>query len=279
MAIEDLTGTKLNVANVVLTVPALFVALAMAFFGFQQNNLGLLVAGLVLFLLPISGLVITKGNLLNSEVSFYYGALGYVVGILIFVLPSLLGNLELSLSATPSQSYLAAALGETSNEVTMIMNSYLAPRGENMSILGLALVSLITIRTLTDNKFIQGFVTIAPASIAFALLHGVRSPFFLLLAGGFMAIWIIIYIGDDLGVSTPSQIGIASLSATIGLHAGNNIAASGGIINYYSTLLGASEPIIFLSYFIIIIDVLLFGYVVFKTGEILLEDGPQGLVP
>jgi len=277
--VNDVLGTDLNPTNVLLTVPALFVALALAFFGFQENNLGLLVAGLTLFLLPVTGLVLTKLNLLNSETAFYYTALGYVGGTTIFVLPDLFGNLSLSLSTTPSQSYLAAALGETSAPVTSIMNNYLAPRGENMAILGAAVISLLTAKRVTDNKFIISAAALGPASIAFALLHGVRSPFFLLLAGSFMAVWIILYIGDDLGINAPTELGLASFGLTVGLHQGNNIAASGGLIEYYSTILTASSPIIYLSYMIILIDVILFGYVAVKTVEIISEEGLKGLRP
>lgn len=279
MAIEDIIGGDLDPTNVLLTVPALFVALAMAFFGFQQNNLGLLVAGLTLFLLPVTGLVLTRLELLNSTTPFYWTAAGYVVGTLIFVLPDLVTNINLSFSATPSQSYLAAALGETSVAVTSIMNNYLAPRGENMAILGLAVLLLLTARSVTDNKALISLITLAPTSLAFALLHGVRSPFFLLLAGGFMTVWIILYLGDDLGIDAPTEVGLASFGATVGLHQGNNISASGGLLEYYSTLLTASEPVIFISYLIILIDIVLFGYVAVKTVEILVSEGPGGLVP
>jgi hypothetical protein len=279
MAIEDVIGGDLDPTNVLLTVPALFVALAMAFFGFQQNNLGLLVAGLTLFLLPVTGLVLTRLELLNSTTPFYWTAAGYVIGTLIFVLPDLITNINLSFSATPSQSYLAAALGETSVAVTSIMNNYLAPRGENMAILGLAVLLLLTARTVTDNTVLISIVTLGPTSLAFALLHGVRSPFFLLLAGGFMTVWIVLYLGDDLGIDAPTELGLATFGATVGLHQGNNISASGGLLEYYSTLLTASEPVIFISYLIILLDVVLFGYVAVKTVEILVTEGPSGLIP
>jgi len=277
--IAEVIGDELDPTNFVLTVPTLLVALAMAFFGFQQNNLGLLVAGLTLFLLPVTGLVLTRLNLLNSKTPFYYTALGYVLGTLIFIGPDLLGNLSFSLSATPSQSYLAAALGETSAPVTSIMNNYLAPRGENMAILAASLLSLLTARSVTDNRFVIGFAAIVPASLAFALLHGVRSPFFLILAGSFMAVWILIYLGDEIGIDTPSELGIASFGLTVGLHQGNNIAASGGIIEYYNTILTASTPVLYISYLIILLDLILFGYVVVKTLEIVSEEGIQGLRP
>jgi len=257
----------------------LFIALAMAFFGFQQNNLGLLVAGLVLFLLPAVGLILTDLKLFNSEAPFYFTALGYIVGYSVFILPGLLGNLEFSLSATPSASYLSTALGQTSPEITSIMNNYLAPRGENMAILGLAALLLVTMREVTDNIFVQGFVTFVPASLAFALLHGVRNPFFLVLAAAFMAIWITLYLGDELGIDVPTNLGIATFAATVGLHQSNNVNASGGLIEYYSTILGASPPILYLSYLIVLIDVILFGYVVIKTVEIVSEQGIGGLDP
>ena len=274
-----MVGKDLNPTNVLLTVPALFVALALAFFGFQQNNLGLLVAGLTLFLLPVTGLVLTKLNLLNSETSFYLTATGYVTGFLVFLIPGWLSNLSISFSSTPSQSYLAAALGETSAPVTSLMNNYLAPAGENMAILGLSILMLLTTREVTDNRFVIGAAALLPASIGFALLHGVRSPFFLLLAGSFMAMWVILYIGDDLGIDLPQEIGLASLGATIGLHRGNNVSASGGLTEYYSTILSASEPVIYLSYLVILIDLVLFGYVVFKTVDIVRKDGVSGLLP
>lgn len=279
MALEDLTGTQINAINVLLAVPALFVALALAFFGFQNNNLGLLVAGLTLFLLPVSGLIISDRTLLLSEYSLYVAGLGYVIGTGIFLLPELLTNLSISLSATPSQSYLAAALGETSAPVTAIMNNYLAPRGENMAILGLSLLLLFTTRELTDNRFIQTAVALGPASLAFALLHGVRSPLFLLLAGTFMSAWIIIYIGDDLGITAPETLGLAGFATTVGLHQGNNISASGGLLSYYSTLLQAGTPVIYLSYLIIVLDLIIFGYVAAKTVEIVSSEGFGGLRP
>jgi hypothetical protein len=267
MDIEEITGDRLNLTNVLLTVPALFVSLALAFFGFQANNLGLLVAGLVLFLLPATGLLLTKNALFNSETSFYYTALGTGV----FVVPGLLGSLEISLSATPSQSYLAAALGQTSAEVTAIMNNFLAPRGENMAILGASVLALLSMKQVTDNRYVQAGVTFVPASIAFALLHGVRSPAFLLLAGGFMTAWIAIYLADDFGFDIGDQLALTTFALTVGLHQGNNTAASGGLLNYYSTILSASTPILYLSYLIILIDVVLVGYVAVKSGQIALD--------
>lgn len=279
MALEDVLGGELNPTNVALTVPALFVSLALAFFGFQQNNLGLLVAGLTLFLLPVSGLVLTKLELLRSRSSFYYTALGYVAGLGVFVLPEVVSNLSFSLSATPSQSYLAAALGDTSVAVTSIMNNFLAPRGENMAILALAVLIFLTVRTVTRNRFVLSVFTLVPPSIAFALLHGVRSPFFLLVAGSFMAAWILLYIGDDLGVGIAEEVGLASFGATVGLHAGNNISASGGLFEYYSSILSASAPIVYLSYLIILLDLLLIGFVLVKTVDIVASKGLSGLIP
>jgi hypothetical protein len=278
MVERSITAGDLNFANFLLTVPALFISLALAFFGFQSNNLGLLVAGLVLFLLPITGLVLpplTGNNILKSEKSGFLAALAYLAGFGVFVVPSLLGRVSFSFSATPSQSYLAAALGETSVEVTSIMNNYLAPAGENMAILGLAVVLLSVTRQVTDNKLVQGAAVILPTSIAFALLHGVRSPVFFLFAGGFMALWAILYIGDDLGISYIEDLALAGFAATVGLHRGNNVAASGGLFEYYGTILSAPSPIIYLSYLIVLIDVILLGYVVFKTVE-LVSDGSLG---
>lgn len=280
MDVEDITGDRLNPTNVLLTAPALFVSLALAFFGFQANNLGLLVAGLVLFLLPVTGLVETRNGLFNSETTTYYTALAYVLGTLVFVAPGLLGRLDISLSATPSQSYLAAALGQTSAEVTAIMNNFLAPRGENMAILGASVLSLLSAKQVTDNKYIQVFVTFVPASVAFALLHGVRSPPFLLLAGGFMSVWAAIYFADDFGWDFGDEIPVTTFALTVGLHQGNNISASGGLLNYYTTILSASTPILYLSYLIILIDVILFSYVVLKTGSLAYEriSGSGGLI-
>lgn len=278
MAVSDITGTDLDPTNVLLTVPALFVALALAFFGFQSDNLGLLVAGLTLFLLPASGLIISDNNLFNSENFFYYSALAYIAGNLVFLLPSILGELSVSLSATPSQSYLAAALGQTSEPVTAIMNNYLAPRGENMSILGAGILLLITAREVTENKVAQAGIALVPTSIAFALLHGVRSPFFLLIAGMFMTAWGIIYLGDDLGIEFLDEISIAGFALTVGLHQGNNISASGGLFEYYSVILSASPPVYYLSLLIVAIDLVLVGYVVYKTGFILRESGVGGLL-
>lgn len=269
--VESITGSDLNPTNVLLTVPTLFIALALAFFGFQEGNLGLLVAGLTLFLLPASGLILTKLNLLNSDTPFYITALGYVVGSLVFILPGLVSDFSFSIFSAPSASYLSAALGETSAEVTTIMNNYLAPRGENMAILGLSILLLLTARQVTENKIIQTGVALIPTSIAFALLHGVRSPFFLLLAGLFMAVWVLLYIGDKIGLDLGQELALGSFGATVGLHQSNNVAASGGLLSYYSTILGAQPPIIYLSYLIILIDLVLFSYVVVKTAGIASE--------
>jgi len=271
VAVNDITGDNFNPANVLLTVPALFIALALAFFGFQSDNLGLLVAGLVLFLLPASGLILpllSGNNILNSDRSFYLSALAYVVGFGVFVLPGAFSQLSFSLSATPSASYLAAALGQTSAPVTSMMNNFLAPAGENMAILGLAIVLLHTARQVTDSRLIQGGIVVLPISTIFALLHGVRSPVFFLFSGGFMAAWAFLYIGDDLGIEALESFGLASFALTVGLHRGNNVAASGGLINYYETILGANTPILYLSILIILIDVLLVGYVLLKTLDL-----------
>lgn len=267
--VESITGSDLNPTNVLLTVPTLFISLALAFFGFQEGNLGLLVAGLTLFLLPATGLILTRLNLLNSDTPFYFTALGYVVGTLIFVGPGVFGDLSFSVFSAPSTSYLSAALGETSTEVTSIMNNYLAPRGENMAILGLSVLLLLTTRSVTENKFLQAGVALIPTSIAFALLHGVRSPVFLLIAMLFMAVWVLLYIGDKIGFDLGQELALGSFGATVGLHQGNNIAASGGLLNYYNTILTASEPIIYLSYLIILIDMVLFSYVIVKSAMLI----------
>lgn len=270
MAVDILEG-EIDPTNVLLVVPALFISIAMAFFGFQTNNLGLLAAGLVLFLLPATGLILTQLRILNSPLPFYYTALGYIVGNAVFLLPGVLANINLSLLSSPSTSYLSAALGQTSGSVTSIMNGFLAPRGENVALFSLSVILLVITRKITDIKFLQAFVAVVPTSIAFALLHGVRTPAFFLLAGGFMGVWILLMLGDDLGISNAEKYGLGGLGLTIGLHQSNNISASGGLIQYYSSILGAQPPIIYIGYLVVLIDVFLLGYVVYKTADLLAE--------
>lgn len=272
-SIAEAIGGEYDLTNILLGVPALFVAIAMAFFGFQSNNLGLLVAGLVLFLLPAVGMILTRGNLLKSPFVLYYSAVGYLAGNLVMLGPGLVSNLNLSVMSTPSTSYLSTALGETSVQVTAIMNNFLAPRGENMAILGLSVLLLIGIKRVTDNNILAGIGAILPSAIAFALLHGARTTGFFLLAGGFMTLWILLYLGDQLGIDLASEISLGAFALTVGLHQGNNISSSGGLIEYYSTLLTAPEPVIYISYLIIGIDLFLVSYVVYKTFRIVASGG------
>lgn len=262
--IADSIGGEYDLTNILLGIPALFVAIAMAFFGFQSNNLGLLVAGLVLFLLPATGLILTKGNLLKSPFTLYYSAVGYLLGYAVFLVPGFVQK-NFSVMSTPSSSYLSTALGETSVQVTSIMNNFLAPRGENMAILGLSVLLMVGVKRATDSNILAGMFAILPSSIAFALLHGARTIGFLLLAGGFMAIWIILYIGDEFGLEIASDLGVGMFALTVGLHQSNNVSASGGVVEYYSTILSAPEPVIYISYLIVAIDVFLVGYVGYKT--------------
>jgi len=110
-----------------------------------------------------------------------------------------------------------------------------------------------------ESKAAAVALSALPPSAAFAVLHGVREPLFLVFAGSVMFAWIF-----SLGYEDVSSDAVftdwfpISMLTLIGLHRANNFIASGtSLYEFYTGLLGASGVIQAIGVIVVVRDAIL----------------------
>lgn len=244
-----------DVFNNLYIVLAILVSSGLALYGYQAGDLGLFAAGIVFVPLIILGDYASEGRLRKSPATFGVASLAFWTGRLLILLPGIIRDIQFSFFTTPGQGYLSSALAETTAEVQTIVNIFLAPIVENLAIIGVgSLIYLLALRS-EFNKTLSLIFAVIPTSIAFAALHGGVNLTFALMAFGIMSFMIIILLGVD---SNYFQVPVVPITFgfTVGLHSGLNIGSSGGLLNYYGTLAGATTPVLYASLAIIVFEAL-----------------------
>lgn len=272
-SIIDEADSQVDFFNSIYVVGLTFIiSLSFILYGFQTNNLGLLVTGIPFAFLTIIGVVVTEGRLLTSPASIFTASLAFWIPKLLFNLSTLLADLQFTLLATPSDSYLNTALSSASTPVRYMANGILAPGGESIGLLGFgALLTIIFLRYL-KNPVLAVAAASAPIAAIFAVLHGVRSPSFTAAAFIFMFVSAFVLYGSDLSIGFPgSAVILVTFGAMVGLHQGINIQSMGGLLHFYNTILSAAKPIWYMSVLFMVLEAVTFIFAV--IGAIRLFDG------
>lgn len=249
-------------SSFLIAIMAMFVL-----YGGQQTNLALIVAGLAFVVLFLGSLAITNGNLLKGNLSPENTGLAYwLPQILILGSGALSGGTQFSFLSAPAESdgYLSSFLSQTEPPVKSIVNNDLAPGAENYGIAGFSYVFLLLILKgwFGDDSILPYIIAAVPASIIFALLHGQRQLSFLVTAFTIMLVSMTLYLYDR--AKDGSLIGSleASLIFTIGIHRGINLSSTGGLVEHYTTILQADGALIYVSYIVLLFDLMMAYYAV-----------------
>ena len=237
----------------------------------QQNDTALALIGLIFVATAFVGIALTKGGILSGPGSFGQAATVYWFFHLPFILPNAVANVSLSAFGTPTGSYLSM-IGQTPEYVQAIVNLFFAPIIENIafiSVIGLLFVALK--QEFGWNDFVAGSLSLGLGGAAFSVMHGAVDFVFFMFATTFMVLWAVFVKIDDfdwsIGDYSPVPLGLA---AGWGMHKGNNLAASGtGVFESWTVFLSAPEPVLFVSYAIVGLEVvLMLAAAVFVAGSV-----------
>lgn len=247
----------LNLFNVLVISVAMFSSLALAFFGVQQGDLALMAVGSIFGLALVTGVVLSRFEMLTGEGTIGRTATVYLLAHLPFWVPTVATDVQFSAFSTPTGSYLSL-LADTEVYTQAIINQFLAPSIENVAFIGMmGLLYLALEHEFEWGQLISLAVTLTVGGAAFALMHGVRDPVFFVLAAGSMILWGFLVFAHDLELAD-SELLAGALAAGWGLHRGNNMAAEGmGFIDLWTTLLAAPAPISRVSWAIVLLDLLI----------------------
>ncbi len=253
-----------DLVNLGLGLIGLVISIAFAFYGYQSSDLGLLVTGLLFFMLLIAGIVLSKQTVLESGADLYQGSLAYWLAQLPLYLLLGFSGLQFSAVTQPSNAYLSTVISQVSTPVKRIVNEVLAPIGENFAIFGLIVV-IYKMATAQGASKIQALaISVTTGSIVFATLHGVRRFTFFVLAFVVMSVMAGSLVAEDVGLRQFNYV-IVTVGATIGFHRAWNQLGAGGPISFYETVLQAQPPVIYLVYPILLFDLLTLAIVVVGT--------------
>jgi hypothetical protein len=233
------------------------------------NQFDVFVLGAAFFLLTLFGwlmIYIVGGSLTKSEASWPQSAFATVLPLVVLNFGTLVSNVQLSVFRLPSRMYASAAMNGEPASVRDIVNLILAPGGENIALLGLGTVISIVVYEKTENAPLATIAGSVPAGVFFAYIHGLTSLGFKAVAFSIMFISALYLYGADLGVYLPLKRYIPiTFGLFYGVHRGINTSNAGGLIEFYTTILSAPEPLLYVGQGIVILDSIMYllaGYYV-----------------
>ncbi|WP_276273570.1 hypothetical protein [Haloarcula litorea] len=233
------------------------------------NQFDVFVLGAAFFLLTLFGwlmIYIVGGSLTKSEASWPQSAFATVLPLVVLNFGTLVSNVQLSVFRLPSRMYASAAMTGEPASVRDIVNLILAPGGESISLLGLGTVISIVIYEKTENAPLAMVAGSVPAGVVFAYIHGLTSLGFKAVAFSIMFISALYLYGADLGVYLPLKRYIPiTFGFFYGVHRGINTSNAGGLVEFYTTILSAPEPLLYVGQAIVILDSIMYllaGYYV-----------------
>jgi len=249
----------------------MFSSIMFAVYGTQNGNIELVVLGLIFALMGLLGVLFVglgPGSYFRSTSTVGQSSLSVWIGILFFNISNLVANIRLNAFAPPTQGYAFSALSSQQPSVKAIVNGVWAPGGENLALLGSASALVLILYQKTENIYLSVIAGTAPFAVLFAFLHGVSTPSFLFIAGSMMFVWGVYLFGTDLGAWLPfAEYLPITFGLFYGIHRGINISSFGGLINWYTTILQAPEPLIYVSYLVIITDGLMALFALLELAD------------
>jgi hypothetical protein len=235
------------------------------------NSFDVFILGAAFALLTLFGWImiyVVGGSLVKSNATWAQSAFSTVVPILALNSGNILADIKLSVFRLPSKMYASAALRGEPASVRDIVNGWLAPGGENIALLGFGAVITVVIYQKTGSKLLSIVPAATIGGIFFSYLHGLSGLGFKLIAFSIMFVSGLYLFGSDLGVYLPlKRYLLITFGFFYGIHRGINISNAGGLVEWYTTVLSAPRPILYVSQAIVVLDAamyLLAGYYVVK---------------
>lgn len=238
---EDL---PFDLFNTVTALLAILLSLQLAFVGFNTlNSIAITLVGTIFAIALIVGVLFSRGSVLTGPSTFQEASFAFVLGAAIFLVPQFTGGGFSTFSTPTSQGAYLSIIGNTPQIVQILANNILAPVVETLVILAIA---AILTRVLETDLGVSLTVSVAASSAFgaafFAFLHGTRSTGFFVLAFIFMFVSLFIVLGADTDTFDIPLLP-ASIAFLVGLHFGNNLAASfSSPFEFVSVLLGTTGP-------------------------------------
>jgi hypothetical protein len=243
------------------------------------------------FVLPLLiSYVLTQGQIFNSPASEDTLAASNILPFVGYLLIGGGSLVKLSFFSVATNSYLSLLSSLSINKKNLV-NLEMATGIETYFLPAIGAVlypfSRKGLRAVgVDSKAAAVALSALPPSIGFAVLHGVRSPLFLVFAGSVMFAWIF-----SLGYEDVSSNAVftdwfpVSMLTLIGLHRANNFISSGtSLYDFYTGLLGASGVVQAIGVIVVVRDaILVIGTafwlyrVVFRNGAAILEETVAGI--
>jgi hypothetical protein len=149
-------------------------------------------------------------------------------------------------------------LSQTPPHIQKLVNLTLAPGAENYLLIGMMAGIYKTLRYEGLPRLPALAIAIVAGSGTFAFMHGTRTLGFYLLAFAVMTVFAILVFAEELDLFSISWLPV-TLGLTIGMHKALNTQQSGGLLDYWNTLLAAPAPADKIGYLVIGVDVLTLG--------------------
>ncbi|MCY4730571.1 hypothetical protein KY092_08365 [Natronomonas gomsonensis] len=249
----------------------IFSSIMFAVYGTQSGNIDLVVLGVIFALMGVAGVLFVEfgaGSFFTSSSTIAEASFSMWVGMLAFNIQTLVAGIRLNAFAPPTQGYAFSALSSQQPSVKGIVNGVWAPGGENLALLGSAAALVMIIYQKTENIFLSIVAGTTPFAVLFASLHGETTPSFWVFAASVMFVMGVYLFGTDLGAELPlAQYIPVTFGLFYGVHRGINISNFGGLGNWYTTILQAPEPLIYVSYLVIILDAVMALFAVLYVAD------------
>jgi hypothetical protein len=236
----------------------IFSSIMFAVYGTQSGNIELVVLGVIFALMGIGGVLFVEfgaGSFFKSSSTIAEASFSVWLGMMMFNVSNIVANIRLNAFAPPTEGYAFSALSSQQPSVKAIVNGVWAPGGENLALLGAGSVFAMIVYQKTGSIIVSAVLGILPFAVLFAFLHGVATVGFWVFAATVMFVMGLYLFGTDLGAELPfAQYIPITFGLFYGIHRGINISQFGGLINWYTTILQAPAPLIYVSYLVIILD-------------------------
>ncbi|MFB1064828.1 hypothetical protein [Natrinema sp. H-ect4] len=239
----------------------IFSSLMFAVYGTQNGNIDLVVLGVIFALMGIVGVLFVElgaGSFFRSSSTTAEASFAVWIGMIAPNISNLVANVRLNAFAPPTEGYAFSALSSQQPSVKGIVNGVWAPGGENLALLGASASLVMILYQKTESILLSVILGVSPFAVLFASLHGVATAGFWVFAASVMFVMGLYLFGTDLGAELPlARYVPITFGLFYGVHRGINISQFGGLVNWYTTILQAPEPLIYVSYLVIILDAIM----------------------
>jgi hypothetical protein len=249
--------------------------IVITFYGINESNNLLGVAGLLFSILSLSGVILIEkvgGSFFVNGATLEESAFAFWAPAILLAIGSQFRTIDITFSAVapPGKAYAASALAGEPEAVKTFFEVILSAQGENIAFFGIGVVIIkFMIERYGTNIYSVG-AGLVPLGAVFAVIHTTELSFanlnFIVSAFALMFIMGLYLYGTDLDLQLPlSEAAIYTLSFFGGVHFGLNSSNTHGLIGVFFAdpygILNIPDPTLqVLSYFVTIVYGLSFGF-------------------